>query len=130
MKIYTQRTKNDLTAWASIRLEGPNKIWGPGIDLRTPGKNFSLRPWVSLYCTSQNYECYPIGLGLYFKLVSFQVYQIEYCVKKKKIQTNKPNRTFKAIPFFTQAAAEAWQKHILTRDLPDYQVGWKPHMQT
>ena len=23
---------------------GPNKIWGPGIDLRTPWKNFSLRP--------------------------------------------------------------------------------------
>ena len=28
--------KNDLTAWAPIRLGGPNKILGPGIDLRTP----------------------------------------------------------------------------------------------
>ena len=24
-------------------LSGPNKIWGPGIDLRTPWKNFSLK---------------------------------------------------------------------------------------
>ena len=45
MKIYTHRTKNDLTAWAPIRLEGPNKIRGPGNDLRTPWKVFSLRPW-------------------------------------------------------------------------------------
>ena len=44
MKIYTHRTKNDLTAWAPIRLEGHNKIWGPGIDLCTPWKFFSLRP--------------------------------------------------------------------------------------
>ena len=29
-----------------IRLGGPNKIWGPGIDLRTSWKIFSLRPWL------------------------------------------------------------------------------------
>ena len=44
MKIDIHQTKNDLTAWAPIRLGGPNKIWGPGIDLRTPWKIFSLRP--------------------------------------------------------------------------------------
>ena len=27
---------------------GPSKIWGPGIDLRTPWKIFSLRPWRGL----------------------------------------------------------------------------------
>ena len=46
MKIYTHRTKNDLTAWAPIRLGGPNKIWGPVIDLPTLWKIFSLRPWL------------------------------------------------------------------------------------
>ena len=25
---------------------GANKIWGPGIDHRTPWKSFSLRPWL------------------------------------------------------------------------------------
>ena len=25
---------------------GPNKVWGPNIDLRTPRKIFSLRPWL------------------------------------------------------------------------------------
>ena len=25
---------------------GPNKVWGPNIDLRTPWKVFSLRPWL------------------------------------------------------------------------------------
>ena len=48
MKIYTHPTKNDLTAWASIRLRGPKKIWGPGIDLRTFWKILSLRPWSCL----------------------------------------------------------------------------------
>ena len=40
MRIYTHPTKNDFTAWAPIRLAGANKIWGPGIDLRTPLENF------------------------------------------------------------------------------------------
>ena len=44
MKIYTHWTKNDLTAWALIRLGGPNKIWRPSIDLCTLWKFFSLRP--------------------------------------------------------------------------------------
>ena len=48
MNIYTDRTKNDLTALALIRLERLNKIWGPGINLRTHWKIFSLRPWVRL----------------------------------------------------------------------------------
>ena len=46
MNIYSHRTKNDLTAWAPIRLGAPNKMWGPGIDLRIPWKFFSLRPWL------------------------------------------------------------------------------------
>ena len=43
MKVYTHPTKNDLAAWAPIRLERPNKIWGPGIDLRTTWKISSLK---------------------------------------------------------------------------------------
>ena len=65
MKIYTHPTKNDLTVWAPIRLGGPNKIWGPGIDLRTPWKIFSLRPcfWVRyLQSVQPRYQslCYRI----------------------------------------------------------------------
>ena len=39
--------KNIAQVWCwviDLWLGGPNKIWGPSIDLRTPWKNFSLRP--------------------------------------------------------------------------------------
>ena len=40
--------------WAPIRLGGPKKIWGPGIDLRTPWKIFSLRPCLCSSSSSSN----------------------------------------------------------------------------
>ena len=49
MRKFGGGTKNDFTAWAPLRLGRANKIWGPGIDLRTPWKNFSLRPWLYLH---------------------------------------------------------------------------------
>ena len=54
MKIYTHRTKNDLTAWAPIRLGGPVStfvlpanfsLWGPG-DSIAAGFNLSNYSWM------------------------------------------------------------------------------------
>ena len=41
MKIYTHQTKNDLTAWAPIRLEGPIRFGGP-VSTFVPPENFSF----------------------------------------------------------------------------------------
>ena len=81
MKIYTHWTKNDLTAWAPIKLGGPNKIWGAGIDLRTPWKIFFLKPWLGVCAkdkekTKTLFHQIPALYNFHFRDVYFKVRDI------------------------------------------------------
>ena len=133
MKIYTQRTKNDLTAWAPIRLGGPNKNWGPGIDLRTPWKIFSMSPWLLIERSVSRCDSMRFASMWYFSNVrSILLPQLYGCPAVTMKISNVRFRKIMGISPFTTTIYDQDYQHITkkfnayTTMEPDWMVGHYP----